>query len=208
MKTIIYIFVAFVLGVVAILGFRGQTFTNPPLEVFSDMKHQLKYKSQSSSEFFADHRSDREQVPGTVPFALPIAGGILQVEDAYLSTGMIGKNWGDGIPLPVNQAMLLRGQERYEINCALCHGALGNGAGIISKYGFSEITSYHTAAIRNQPDGQIFNTISKGKGRMGPYPHISLSDRWAIVAYVRVLQRSQSASDPEISAHSTGERNE
>lgn len=198
MKYFFYIFAALVITVVAVLGFRGDKFTSPPFEIFPDMDRQLKYKAQSPSGFFADQRSDRSQVADTIPFDSPMAGGVLQVEDGYLNTGMMGNNWGDGIPVEVTAAFLARGQERFNINCAICHGATGAGNGMVSMYGLNGIANYHTDLIRNQPDGQLFHTISKGKGNMGPYPHITIQDRWAIVAYIRVLQRSQNAKASDL----------
>jgi mono/diheme cytochrome c family protein len=207
MKYFFYVFTALVITLVAVLGFRGHKFSSPPFEIFPDMDRQLKYKTQSSSDFFSDQRSDRPQIPDTIPFDSAVAGGVLKPGDVYLNTGTMGPNWGDGIPLAVNQALLMRGQERYTINCAVCHGATGSGTGIVSQFGLTGVANYHTEAIRNQPDGQIFNTISKGKGRMGPYPHISIQDRWAIVAYVRVLQRSQNAKGSDIPSEFLKEKN-
>jgi len=198
MKYFFYIFTFLLVLTVAILGFRGGKFSQPPFEIFPDMDDQLKYKAQSPSGFFHDQRSDRPLIPGTIPFDSPIAGGVLKAGDSYLNTGMMDKNWGDGIPVAVNKVLLLRGQERYMINCVACHGATGAGNGIVTEYGLPNVTSFHTDTIRNQPDGQLFHTITNGKGRMGPYPHITIQDRWAIVAYLRVLQRSQNARGTDI----------
>lgn len=177
-------------SVVAILGFRGRHSSQPPIEIFPDMDHQPKVKFQTTSEFFADGQGARPQVPGTVAMTMPA------VED-YFHTGKMGANWGDGFPkeVEVNEALLARGQERYRIDCQVCHGAVGAGNGIVSKYGFNGIASYHADRLRQMADGEIFNTITNGKGQMMSYgDKVSVKDRWAIIAYVRALQRSQNAT--------------
>jgi mono/diheme cytochrome c family protein len=187
MRTFFYFFLIALVASVAILGFRGDKTTRTPFEIFNDMDHQAKFKSQSESKFFADGRSDRAPVPGTVPYSV-------NVEDNYLTTGLIQGNYGDGIPLTVDAKLLARGKERFTINCKVCHGATGSGNGIISEYGFAGIASYHQDRLRQMPDGQIYNTIVHGKGLMYGLPHIAVEDRWAIVAYVRALQKSQNAT--------------
>jgi mono/diheme cytochrome c family protein len=184
MRYFFFAFLVVLVSAVAILGFRGEKTERRPFEIFNDMDHQAKFKSQSESRFFADGRADRPSVPGTIP-------SNVNVEDSYLTTGTINGTYGDGIPLPVDAKLLKRGQERFQINCAVCHGANGAGNGIVSEYGFGGIANYHTDLIRNMPDGQIYRTIVHGKGLMYGLPHITVEDRWAIVAYVRALQRSQ-----------------
>jgi mono/diheme cytochrome c family protein len=185
-----YFFFAFLVALitaVAVLGFRGDKTVRRPFEIFNDMDHQAKFKSQSESSFYADGRADRSPVPGTIPSSV-------KVEDEYLTTGMMGGTYGDGLPVPVDMKLLKRGQERFQINCAVCHGAGGGGNGIVSEYGFGGIANYHVDRIRQMPDGQIFHTIGHGKGLMYALPHITVEDRWAIVAYVRALQRSQNST--------------
>lgn len=191
MKLFFYLLAATVLAVVILAGLRGQKFSQPPIEIFADMDRQLKFKSQVPTEFFADGRMDRPTVPGTVPFGLP-------VDNPYLMTGRMGNRWGDGIPVEVTPALMARGQERYTINCAVCHGGSGAGNGVVGQFGLVGIASFHDDRLRNMPDGQIYHTIVNGKGLMGGYPHILLEDRWAIVAYVRALQRSQYATGSDI----------
>jgi mono/diheme cytochrome c family protein len=101
--------------------------------------------------------------------------------------------------LPITATLLARGQERFNINCSPCHGAAGDGKGITSKLGMGVIADLHDPKpprrVVQQPDGEIFNTITFGKNLMGPYgPNVAVEDRWAIVAYVRALQRSHLAS--------------
>ncbi|MDR0534618.1 MAG: cytochrome c [Verrucomicrobiales bacterium] len=174
-------------SVVMIAGFRGQKFEKPPIQIIPDMKQQGKYKAQAESNFFADGRADRQLVPGTIPAQV-------DVKNPYRETGIIDGFYGDGIPLTVSESLLARGQERYNINCAACHGALGDGKGITSKYGMAGAANYHSDRIRQMPDGEIFHTITDGKGNMIGLPNIPADDRWAIIAYIRVLQRSQHAT--------------
>jgi mono/diheme cytochrome c family protein len=196
MKSFLFAFLILVVGVVLMAGLRGpelRKFSSPPFELFPDMDRQPKYKSQSVSAFFADGRTDRLPVAGTVPHDIPTPG-------TYFSTGMIGAFWGDGMPaeVKVTREFLARGEERYTINCAVCHGATGAGNGPVSQYGLAGIANLYQDTFVKYPDGQIFHVIGHGKGQMGAYPHISLEDRWAIVAYVRALQRAQNGRVAEL----------
>jgi mono/diheme cytochrome c family protein len=163
------------------------------------MDRQPKYKSQTPSPFLPEGRVDRVPPYGSIPFHI-------QTDQPYLITGKMGSMWGTGIPVTVDQKLLARGQERYQINCQVCHGASGAGNGITSQYGLVGAASYHADKYRIMADGEIFNTITHGKGQMGPYHHIEVKDRWAIVAYIRALQLSQNAPSnllPPESATST-----
>jgi mono/diheme cytochrome c family protein len=152
------------------------------------MKRQPKVKYQTESTFFADGRGARMPVAGTVALEMP-------KELDYFHTGRMGANWGDGIPLPVTSELMERGRQRYAINCQVCHGAAGAGNGIVSQYGLVGIANYHDKRLREMPDGEIFNTITNGKASMYSYgDKIRAEDRWAIIAYVRALQRSQNAT--------------
>ncbi|MDZ4743493.1 MAG: cytochrome c [Verrucomicrobiota bacterium] len=187
MKFLRYFFFAFVLSVltvVIIAGYRGQITTKEPIEIFPDMDRQLKIKGQTTSEFYADGYANRPAVSGTVPH---VPAAIIN----YETTGKMGKNWGTGIPVKVTLEKLKRGQERYQINCAVCHGASGNGKGITSQYGLVGIANLNDDRLVQMSDGQIYNTIAHGIGNMGAYPHISVEDRWLIIAYVRALQKQQ-----------------
>ncbi len=180
-----------IISVAALAGFRGQKFSTPPIEIFPDMDRQSKFKTQTPRPFFEDGRADRMPVPGTVPFGQPI-------EDTYLLTGRIDGFYGEGLPVTVNSEMLARGHERYQINCAVCHGSSGNGMGITAQYGIAGIANFHTDRLREMPEGQIFQTITYGKGQMFGLPHIQVEDRWAIIAYIRALQRSYTGSIDEV----------
>jgi mono/diheme cytochrome c family protein len=188
-----------VIGIVANAGFRGDKSAQPPLEIFPDMNYQDKVKDQQPSAFFADGNSARPPIPGTVAEEMPA------VSD-YWSTGKWDDaHWGDGIPtheavdggrpLQIDDADMARGRERYTISCAPCHGDAGDGKGITSKYGLNGAASYHVDRLRQEPDGQLFDTISNGKGQMLGYAYnVSIDDRWRIVMYLRALQRSQNAT--------------
>ncbi len=181
---------------VSVLGFRGQTFTTPPWDVFPEwafpgMKHQPKLRPQAESAFFADGRADRMPVEHTV------MRGMLQ-EDDFLNRGKKADgSFAHGFPVKVDDALLRRGQDRYTIYCAPCHGAVGDGNGITKKYGMGATPSYHDDRIRKMPEGEIFNTITNGSPNknMQPYADKLLpEDRWAVVAYVRALQRAQTGT--------------
>jgi mono/diheme cytochrome c family protein len=174
--------------VVGILGFRGDKRQTTPWQMLNEMDQQQKVKAQAPSRVFADGRAARLPVAGTVPQGVPM-------ENEYLLTGAMQGQWGDGMPVPVTAAFLARGQERYQINCAVCHGATGNGQGVAAKYGWGAISNLQQDMYRKMADGEIYNTVAYGKGTMMGYgANLSLEDRWAIVAYVRVLQRSQRTS--------------
>ena len=196
-------------GVLALgfAGFRGAKTELTHVEWFNDMAHQPKEQPQHKSTFFSDGRSARQPVDGTVPIGFNLEGRYFQTEGNnlvsghggfanqpdYFNTGRMGDVYGDGIPevLAKRGAELLsRGQERYDISCAICHGKAGQGNGPVKAFGLMTIRAVTDEPLRAQPDGQIFNTITHGKSTMGAYgPVIAVEDRWAIVAYVRVLQK-------------------
>ena len=198
-----------VCAVIAIAGFRGTKMSSPPLEIFPDMDHQPKLQPQHPSGFFADGQGSRKPVDGTVPMGYTLAGRYLQTgarngvlgpsgftnRPDYFNTGKMGDAYGDGIPIEVNDRLIDRGEERYNINCSICHGRTGAGNGIVTQYGLVAVANLHDERIRTMPDGQIFSTITNGKNTMGAYgPQIAVEDRWAIVAYIRALERSQMAT--------------
>ena len=185
-RTFLALFGAAGLTVLAIAGFRGDFTQRTPIEIFPDMDHQPKYKSQTPASLFPEGRVDRVPPYGTIPFHI-------STDQPYLITGKMGNMWGTGIPVTVDKNLLVRGKERYEINCQVCHGALGAGNGVTTQYGLVGVASIHLDKYRDMADGEIFNTITHGKGQMGPYHHIQVEDRWAIIAYLRALQFSQNA---------------
>lgn len=152
------------------------------------MSVQPRYDPLEASDFFADQRSARPLIPGTVP------RGALQEEDDFY-TGRTGDGeLLEGLPLEITVELLERGRERYDIFCTPCHGLDGYGRGIIVQRGFTPPESFHTDRLRQAPDGYFFDVISNGTGRMYAYAYrIAPADRWAIVAYIRSLQLSQYA---------------
>ena len=188
-----------VITVVSIAGYRGEHFSKPPFEIFPDMNYQDKVKDQQPSAFFADGAASRAPIPGTVAEEMPT------VNDYWATGKWDDTHWGDGIPvhdavdggrpLQVDATDMARGRERYNISCAVCHGAAGDGKGITSLYGLNGAASYHTDRLRQETDGELFDTITNGKGQMFGYGYnIAIDDRWRIVMYIRALQRSQNAA--------------
>jgi hypothetical protein len=153
-----------------------------------DMHDQPRYEPLEASTFFKDGRSARPQVEGTV------ARGQLRL-DEHLYTGKIGGKPATSFPFAITQAVLERGQERFNIFCSACHGRLGNGQGIIVQRGLKPPPSFHIDRLRESPPGYYFDVMTNGFGAMYDLSHaVPVRDRWAIAAYVRVLQRSQRAT--------------
>src|SRR6202162_6454001 len=154
-----------------------------------------RFKPLAQSDFYADLRSARPPVEGTV------ARGQLH-EDTYFYTGKFGNNPGDYMPFPVTDDVLARGRERYDIYCAPCHSRVGDGNGVIPARGFPrKPPSYHIERLRKAPLGYFFDVITNGFGSMPDYSsQVTPQDRWAIVAFIRALQLSQSATAADFPA--------
>ncbi len=174
----------------------------PRIHLVQDMDNQPRFEAQHANALFADGRAMRPPVAGTV------ARGELRADDHY-DRGIVGGEWATTFPATVEVTMTLmeRGRQRFNIYCQPCHGAAGYGDGIVNKRAMELLNlgtngttwvapkSLHEQQIREQPVGQLFNSITNGVRNMPPYgPQIPVADRWAIVAYVRALQRSQNAS--------------
>jgi len=198
-------FALVVILVITMFGFRGHHFAKPPFEIFPDMNYQDKVKDQVGSTFFADGLAARAPIDDTVAEEMPAK------IDYWASGKWDATHWGDGIPvhaardggrpLLVDDLDMARGRERYTIDCAICHGGTGDGQGITSKYGLNGAASYQTARLLAMSDGEIFNTITNGKGQMMGYGYnIAIDDRWRIIMYIRALQRSQNATFADASA--------
>ncbi len=194
----------------SVMGFRGLPATRPPIEVFPDMDHQAKYKPQAESKFFADGRADRPIPAGTVPYgrdAIKADPDFLKADDARYAGKNADGSFVRGFPagLEVTREFIEKGQGRYQIYCAPCHGALGDGNGITKSYGMVATPTYHDDRLRTMPEGEIFNTITNGKNTMMPYADkLSPDDRWAVVAYVRALQRAQHATIDDVPPEQRG----
>ena len=177
-------------SVVALTGCaRGCTSSRPPIHLNPSMDDQPKVRPQAASACFYNGASMREPVPGTV------AIGELK-DDAAFFTGM----GADGmpvatIPVTVDAALVERGRQRYVIYCQPCHDARGDGKGILFQRGNIPTASVHQDRLLKAPDGLIFFVITNGFGMMPAYRWpIPPADRWAIVAYVRELERRRLAS--------------
>lgn len=206
-----YFFLSYILTgiiIVSFAGFRGHKFEETPFQIFNDMKDQAKVKSQQPSAFFEDGLGMRKPVAGTVPMGYAIPGkpaseGFEPQFDefthgpGYYFTGKEGDFYGDGFPkeIKVDAALVKRGQDRYNIHCAVCHGASGDGKGVFTKYSpvipaaLTSVGFDDPANALYRPDGKLYDTITNGYNQMGAYgANITVRDRWAIVAYIRTLQ--------------------
>src|SRR5512140_698878 len=184
------------------LIWRSQATTSPLPRwvVVTNMAKQPKFVAQAGSPLFADGRTMRPPVPGTVA-RQEVA------TDAAFETGRSGDSFVDLPPVPVTPQLMKRGQERYDVFCSPCHGLSGYGDGVVAKRAdrlqegtWTPPSSLHTDLVRSRPSGQLYNTIANGIRNMPAYgPQIPAADRWAIVAYVRALQRSQHATLADVS---------
>lgn len=173
-----------------VAGCRGQISSEPPIHLNPNMDSQPRYDAQAESAFFADHRTMRPPVPGTV------AVGMLREDDALYQ----GKN-ADGsfvklMPVTVSRELLDRGEKEYNIYCAPCHSPVGDGQGMAAQRGkIIGIPSYAEQRLVDAEDGYLFDVITHGKNRMSGYAYqVQPEDRWAIVAYVRTIQHSRQTS--------------
>ncbi|PYI95598.1 MAG: cytochrome c class I [Verrucomicrobia bacterium] len=217
MREFFVIFLLCTIAILAVFGFRGQVSTAPPLELFPDMVRQMKVRAQAPLNFFADGRGPRLPVAGTVPVGYEMPkpdtsetqatavdrwshpNASFSVGTDYYNTGKMRDQWGTGIPLEVTSELMERGQQRFNITCAMCHGAAAMGNGIVKQHGLATVVSLQDERIRKMSDGEIFSTITNGKNTMMPYgPTIIVPDRWAIIAYLRSLQRSQNAVSADV----------
>ena len=180
-----------------------------------DMYSQPKYTPLATSRFWADGRSARPSVDGTIPHS---GGATAGTSSGRLSrstpplpgaptypideNGQIKANLTPGSgtpltatnPLPIDHATLARGRERFDIYCSPCHSIAGDGDGMVVRRGFPSPPSYHTDRLRNAPDAHFYSVITNGYGMMYSYSdRVAPADRWAIVAYIRALQLSQNA---------------
>ena len=160
----------------------------------SDMQNQPYYRPLHESDFYADKRSERPLITGTV------ARDHLNA-DTYFYTGKIGKEDGTYMPFPATAEVLRRGQQRFNIYCSPCHGEAGDGNGMIVQRGLKHPPSYHNERLRKAPIGYFFDVMTNGFGAMLDYSQqVKPEDRWAIAAYIRALQLSQNATRDDVPA--------
>jgi len=175
--------------------------SKPRVHLVPDMDNQGKFKSQQLNAWFADTRAMRSPVPGTVA-----REGLTADEHFY--RGLEGESYATEFPIPLSRSTLERGRERYGIYCAPCHGLSGHGNGIVSaraerlqQGSWVPPSSFHDEPAASREIGHIFNTISNGIRTMPSYgSQVPVEDRWAIVGYVKALQRSQRASADDVPA--------
>ena len=190
----------------SLAGCREQSSDEPPVLLERNMYDQERYNPESYSQFFDDHRTMRTPVEGTV-------ARDRYEDDPEVATGLLPDKTGYVMAIPQTyvqrsggmEKVLARGQERFNIYCAPCHGRTGDGKGMVvckrdnpadpcQSRGFAPLPNYEDPRLRQMPDGQIFATITHGVRTMPAYgPQVPVADRWAIVAYVRALQLSQMA---------------
>lgn len=194
--------------VVSVAGFRGSKSRRPAIEVFPDMDRQPKLRPQTLASFFPDGRSSRLPVAGTIPRSAPLQVPVgdsnvvvYPFEDSPVNTGHVkgATNFIETIPFEVTPQFMARGRQRFQINCAPCHGPLGDGNGVTKKLGMATVANLHDARIVRLADGEVFYVITNGRNTMFPYGgQIPVEDRWAIIAYLRALQVSRLASIDDV----------
>jgi hypothetical protein len=202
------IFAALIFTALAIVPFalisraRTTTSSQPRFNIVPDMDNQPKFRAQQANPMFADGRAMRLPVAGTV------ARGELREDGALYRGKDSDDQWVIVFPMPVTTQLMQRGHERFDIYCTPCHGYAGYGDGLVAKRAdrlqegtWTPPSSLHTELVRARPVGQLFNTITNGARTMPAYgAQIPVADRWAIVAYVRALQRSQNAGVADVPA--------
>jgi len=184
---------------------RASKSDQPPIRIDLGMSRQPKLKPQTLTSVFADGREQRLPVIGTV------SRGGKQTDDHFYRGKIAGGAWAKGLPMPATPELIRRGQDRFKIYCMTCHGLAGYGDGPTAKRAeqLQEGTwvppaSMHADHVKAQPDGELFNTITNGiRNMMGYGGRIPPEDRWAIVLYVRALQRSQGAKLTDVPADVT-----
>ena len=174
---------------------RGTESAKPPIHLNRNMDHQQRFDPHEANAFFVDGRSMRPPVPGTV------ARGLLRDDVRFHEGRNPDGSFVTEMPVPLTMELLERGRERYDIFCAPCHGGAGDGQGLITTggYGYTPAPTVHSDRLREMADGYLYDVIANGMNTMPSYAHqIPTADRWAIVSYVRALQRSQHADASDV----------
>lgn len=185
-----------VLAVIVVMtGCRGTESENTPIHPNLNMDFQEKFQAQEANPFFEDNAAMRKPVSGTV------ARGLLREDTRFWTGRTEAGDYITEMPIPTTRELLERGQERYDIFCTVCHGRAGDGQGPImtGNYGYTPAPSYHAERLREVSDGYIYDVIANGIRNMPGYAQqIPVADRWAIVSYIRALQRSQNARESDL----------
>lgn len=180
--------IATVAAAIALTGCAGQTSRQPPITVFPDMRWQGRYDPQERSSFFSDALASRRPVEGTVP------RGRMKDDDAFF-TGVVNNQYVGRNPLKLDESLMATGQRRFNTYCSPCHDRTGQGRGLVAQRATWIPTNLHESRVKQFNDGEIFHVITNGRRSMPSYRfQITEDDRWAIVAYVRALQRTSSGT--------------
>lgn len=168
---------------------RGCTSPRPPIHINPNMDYQPRIDAQSESGFFYDGQAMRQPIPGTV------ARGELRTEPAHYYSG---RDAADAFiatsPVPATEDVMARGLRQYTIYCQPCHEKRGTGRGIMYEYGSVPTPSFYEERLMQMPDGELYDVITFGKNLMQGYGYpLPPSDRWAVVAHVRKMQRERAA---------------
>jgi mono/diheme cytochrome c family protein len=197
MRYFLLIFLTCIGLVIGIAGLRGHLSRKPPIEIIPDMNRQFKLRPETADSFFTNDHTSQLPPPGTVARGQPIQtdnGPVYAYENSPVNTGYVTgtTNFVATNPLRVTPQLLRHGRVQFQIFCTPCHGPLGDGNGITKKLGdMLTVADLHDKNIVDMPDGEIFNIITHGKNTMAAYgPTVPVKDRWAIIAYLRVLQLS------------------
>ena len=184
---------------------RGCPSSRPPIHPNPNMDYQEKYESQAESDFFYDGMTMRLPIEGTVARdGLTVLDNrrLAVAADPHLGDPAFHTGKDDAgeflVALPVEEgdALLARGAERFAIYCQPCHDKKGNGRGVLTERGGVPVPSLHEERLRDMPPGEIFDTVTHGKGLMPSYRYpVPAADRWAIIAHVRAMQRDRLAAD-------------
>ena len=183
---------------IGLISCRGSIKKKPPIHPNMNMDQQNRFEAMEENNFFEDGRAMRQPVAGTV------ARGNLRLDSAYYAGINEDGSYVAEIPHEITRSFVNRGRDQYEIFCAPCHGNAGNGKGIImeGRYGYVPAPTYHSDRLRDAPDGQIYSSIAYGVRSMPSYAtQIEVEDRWAIVSYIRALQKSQYATEEELATY-------
>ena len=164
-----------------------------------EMRDDSRLKPLQENLFFADGSSSRPLVPNTV------ARGLARNDDFFF-TGSVNGKLVRGFPSAVTRNQILRGRDRFNIYCSVCHGPAGEGDGVIVQRGFPPPPSFHDQRLRDAPEGHFFYVITHGYGAMYGYAdHIDAEDRWAIIAYIRALQLSRNSKVEDVPPEHSGD---
>lgn len=186
--------IATIAAAIALTGCAGQASREPPVYVFPDMRFQGRYEPQGEGKFFGDKKASRRPVEGTV------SRGELK-DDDVLFAGVVNNQYVGKNPLPLTEELLHVGQQRFNTYCSPCHDRTGQGRGIVAQRAVWIPTNLQEQRIRDFNDGEIYNVISHGRRSMPSYElQIAEKDRWAIVAYVRALQRTTNTTIDDVPA--------